>query len=100
MITNSDDSILDYSSFEADECTTTSPYMNTCCCESFFIIDLKKSNNDIEEEILEENIIDRNVCVYDLNDTHLIKVGDTLMNIENMVEPGIVVPFERERNNS
>ena len=47
---------------------------------------------------MEETVIERNRCVYDSNDTHLLKVGNTVINIENVMEPGIVVAFENERN--
>ena len=63
-----------------------------------FSIDLKKSKNDIKEESSEETLIERNRRAYDLNDTHLLKVSDTVMNIKNMMEPGVIVTFENERN--
>ena len=33
-----------------------------------------------------------------MNDTHILKVGDTVMNIENELESGIVVAFDNKRN--
>ena len=57
------------------------PYMNKYHCETFASIDLNKINNDIREEILEETVIERNRCVYNLNDTHLLKVGNIVINI-------------------
>ena len=44
-------------------------------------------------------VIERNTCIYDSNNINILKVGDTIMNIENMMESGIVVAFANERNN-
>ena len=62
-------------------------------------IDLNRSNNDIGEEILEETAIERNARIYGSNNINILKVGDTVISIENMMESGIVVAFENERNN-
>ena len=59
---------------------------------------MNRSNNNINEGKLEETIIERNTCIYDLNDTHILKVGNTVINIENVLESGIVIAFENERN--
>ena len=57
----------------------------------FFSINLNRSNNDIEEESLKETVIERNAYIYDSNDIHILKIGDTVMNIENVMKSGIVV---------
>ena len=82
-----------YCCCEADVYHMIGPYMNRCHCEGFFSIDLSRINNDIEEENLKEIVIERNTCIYDLNDTHIIKVGDIVMNIKNVMKSGIVVAF-------
>ena len=96
---SSDDSIPEYYRYEADACHTIGPYTNRCYCESFFSINLNRSNNDIKEESLEETVIERNTCIYDSNDIRILKVGDTVMNIENVMQSGIVVAFENKKNN-
>ena len=65
---------------------TIDHYMNKCHCEGFFSIDLNRSNNDNEKENLEETIIGRNTCIYDSNNARIFHVGDTVMNIENVME--------------
>ena len=92
-------SMPEYYRCEADGCYTIGPYINRCNCEGFFSINLNRSNNDIEEKSSEETVIERNTCIYDSNDILIFKFGDTVMNIENVLESGIVVTFENERNN-
>ena len=99
VIMSSSDSILEYCRYETDGCHMIGPYMHKCHCESFFSIDLNRNHNDIEEESLEETAVERNTCIYDSHDFHVLKVRDTVMNIENVTEPGIVITFEYERNN-
>ena len=41
----------------------------------------------------------KEIHAYDSNNIHILKVGDTVMNIKNMMKLGIVVVFENERNN-
>ena len=89
----------EYYCCEADRCHTIGLYMNKCHCEVFFSIDLNRSNNDTEEKILEEMVIKTNTYIYDSNGTHILKVGETVMNIENVMESVIVVTFENETNN-
>ena len=60
---------------------------------------MNRINYDIEEESLEETVIERNSSIYESSDIHILKVGDTIMHIENVIESGIVVAFENERNN-
>ena len=62
---SSDDNVPIYYRCEADGCHTIGRYMNRCHYESFFSINLNRSNNDIEEESLEEMVIERNTCIYD-----------------------------------
>ena len=95
---NSDDSMPEYYRCEADGCHTIGPYMNTCHCKGVFSIILKRSNNDIEEDSLEELVIERNICIYDSNGIRMLKVGDKVMNIDNVMEPGIAVAFENKKN--
>ena len=76
---------------EADGCRTIGPYINSCHCEKKSI-NLNRSNNDIEKESLEETVVES-------NDIRILKVGDTVMNIENVMESGFFVAFENERNN-
>ena len=52
VIMSIDDSMPEYCRCEADGCHTIGPNMNKCHCEGYFFIDLNRSNNDIEEEIL------------------------------------------------
>ena len=99
VIMSSNDSIPEYYRCESDGCHTIGLYMTKCHCEGFFSNDLNRNNNDIEEESLEETDIERNTYIYDSNDIHIIKVRDTVMNIENVIESGIVAAFENERNN-
>ena len=73
--------------------------MTKCHCEGYFSIYLNRSNSDIEEESLEEMVVERNTCIYDSNDIHILKVGDTVMHIETVMESGFFVAFENERNN-
>ena len=54
---------------------------------------MNRSNYDIEEESLEEHVNERNVCIYDSNDIHVLNVGDKFMNIDNVMELRIVVTF-------
>ena len=70
-----------------------------CHRECLFFNNLNRSNNDTEEEILEDTVIESNTRIYDSNDIHILKSGDTVMNIENVMELGIVVAFENEKNN-
>ena len=44
-------------------------------------------------------VIENNTCIYDSNGIYILKVGDTVMTIENVMESGIVVAFENERSN-
>ena len=64
----------------------------------FFSIDSNRSNNGIKEESSEETVIEKNTCIYDSNDMHILIVGDTVMNIGNVTESGIVVAFDNERS--
>ena len=59
---------------------------------------MNRSNYDIEEESLEERIIERNTCIYDSNDTHILNIRYTVMNIDDVMESGIVVAFANVRN--
>ena len=74
------------------------PYMTKCHCEGFFSINVNRSNYDIEEESLEECVIERNTYIYDSNDIHELNVGDTVINIDNAMESGIIVTFSSVRN--
>ena len=48
---------------------------------------------------MEETVIEKNTCIYDsINYTHILKVGNTVMTIENMMESEIVVAFDNEKN--
>ena len=96
---SSDDSMTEYYRCEADGCHMIGPYMTKCHCESFFSIDLNRIHNDIKEESLKETVIERNTYIYDSNNIHILKVGDTVMNIENVMESGVIVVFENKRNN-
>ena len=99
VIMSSYDSMPEYHRHEADRCHTIGSYMNRCHCESFFSINLNRSNHDIEEESLEETVIESNTCIYDSNDISILQIGDTVMNIGNVMESGIIVAFDNERNN-
>ena len=96
---SSNNSMPAYYRCEADGCHTIGPYMNRYYCKDFFSIDLKRIDNAIKEESLEEMVIKKNKYIYDSNNIHIIKVEDTVMNIENLMKSGIVVAFENERNN-
>ena len=63
-----------------------------------FSINVNRSNYDIEVESLEERAIERNTCIYDSNDIHILNVGNIVMNIDKVMESGIVIDFENIRN--
>ena len=84
VIMSSDDSMPKYYRCESNGCHTIGPYINRCHYENVLSINLSRSNTDIEEESLEEMIIERSTCVYGSNDIHILKAGDTVMNIENV----------------
>ena len=47
---------------------------------------------------MEEHVIERSTCIYDSNDIHILNVGNEVMNIDNMMESGIIVAFANVRN--
>ena len=94
---SSDNSMPKYCSCEADVCHMIGSYMTKYYCEDLFSINVNRTNSDIEEESLEKHIMEKNTCIYDSNYIHILNVADT-MNIDNMMESGIVVAFANIRN--